>query len=245
MDDINLRHGTGEHGLFLLIFLPVFLVGLYQLFKNQRAELLVLLVWWLAALLPASVPEDTPHSLRSLNALVPLSLILGFGLFKIGQVKLKLVKIIGFSLIIVSIGEFSYHYLTQYLAESAYDWQDGYKELALEINRSLPDVADIYINNFDDRFYLWLLAYGDYKPIEIQALPKENFQVKQLDKITFEEFHWHKIDSLDRKIIVAGLKDSINQGIQEFDIQPTWEKEIAQADGKIPFKIVMIERQSQ
>ena len=71
--DPNLRHGTGEHGLFLLIFLPVLLIGLYELFKKQRPELLILIVWWLIALLPASVPETTPHSLRSLNALVPMS----------------------------------------------------------------------------------------------------------------------------------------------------------------------------
>jgi len=242
--DPNLRHGTGEHGLFFLIFLPVLLIGLYQLFKKHRPELLVLIIWWLIVLLPACVPETTPHSLRSLNALVPVGIVLGFGLMSLVEKKSKIINLIIASLIAVSIFEFSYHYFTQYGADSAYDWQDGYKEMALEINQALPHVADVYIDEFDDRFYLWLLAYGDFTPEEILALPKENYQVKEIEKITFHEYHWSKIDSLDRKILVVGLKNNINEGLNEYKIKPTWEKEISQASGETPFKIVMLERQN-
>jgi len=241
--DPNLRHGTGEHGLFLLIFLPILLVGLYDLFKKQRFELLILIIWWLIALLPASVPETTPHSLRSLNALVPISIILGFGLTSLAEKKSQFLKFITALLIFGSVFTFSYHYFTQYGADSAYDWQDGYKEMALEINQALPHVADVYIDEFDDRFYLWLLAYGDFTPEEIQAMPKENYKIKEIEKITFHEYHWSKIDSLDRKILVVGLKNSIDEGLSEYQIKPSWEKEISQANGETPFKIVMLERQ--
>jgi len=245
--DSNLRHGTGEHGLFLLIFLPILLVGIYQLFKKQRLELLLLISWWLIALLPASVPETTPHALRSLNALVPISLILGYGLtylfFNWSKKNQFLLKIVLILIMAFSVFEFSYHYFIQYQADSAYDWQDGYKEMALEINAALPHVSDVYIDEFDDRFYLWLLAYGDYTPDQIQAMPKENYQVREMEKITFHEYHWSKIDSLDRKILVVGLKNSIDEGLSEYHIWPTWEKEIFQANGESPFKVVMIERQ--
>jgi 4-amino-4-deoxy-L-arabinose transferase-like glycosyltransferase len=240
--DPNLRHGTGDHGLFLLIFLPILLAGLYELFKRQRFELLILIIWWLIALLPASVPETTPHSLRSLNALVPISLILGFGLVSLIEKKSKILNLILFSLISMSTFEFGYHYFTQYKADSAYDWQDGYKEMALVINKNLPDVSDVYIDEFDDRFYLWLLAYGDFMATEIQAMPKESYQIKKIEKITFHSYHWSKIDSLDRKIIVVGLTSSINEGLNTYQIQPTWEKEIYQANGETPFKIVMLEK---
>jgi 4-amino-4-deoxy-L-arabinose transferase-like glycosyltransferase len=242
--DPNLRHGTGKHGLFLLIFLPILLIGFYRLFKEQRFELLALIIWWLIALLPASVPETTPHSLRSLNALVPISVILGYGLVSLVEKKSKVFKLVIGLLIFFSIFEFSNHYFTYYAADSAYDWQDGYKEMALEINQALPHVADVYIDEFDDRFYLWLLSYGDFTPEEIQAMPKENYQVKKVEKITFDKYHWSKIDSLDRKILVVGLKKDINEGLDEYKIQPTWEKEIFQANGEAPFKIVMLERQN-
>ena len=78
--DPNLRHGTTQHGLFLLIFLPFFVYGLLVLFQRSKLIFLFLILWWLVALLPASVPENVPHALRSLNALVPLSLIITFGL---------------------------------------------------------------------------------------------------------------------------------------------------------------------
>ncbi|MBU1966946.1 hypothetical protein KKH50_01455 [Patescibacteria group bacterium] len=240
--DPNLRHGTGEHGLFLLIFLPMLLLGLFELFKKHRPELLFLITWWLIALLPASVPETTPHSLRSLNALVPISLILSFGLMSLINKKSKVINFLTILLIGASVFEFGYHYFTQYGADSAYDWQDGYKQMALEINQALPHVADVYIDEFDDRFYLWLLAYGDWTAWEIQAMPKVNYQVKEIGKITFHEFHWYKIETLDRKIVVVGLKDSINQGLSKYHIKPVWEKEISQANGTTPFKVVMIDR---
>ena len=242
--DPNLRHGTGEHGLFLLVFGPVLLIGLFHLFKNQRLELIVLVVWWLIALLPASVPETTPHSLRSLNALVPLSIILGFGLMSIFKLKSSLIKIVFTMLIFISVGQFSFHYFTQYAADSAYNWQDGYKQMSLEINQALPHVANVYIDEFDDRFYLWLLAFGDWEGQEIQAMSKNDYQVNEIDKIVFDEYHWHKIDSLDRKILVVGLKDDIEDGLSEYQIQPSWEKEIYQANGEKPFKIVLLERQN-
>lgn len=241
--DPNLRHGTGEHGLFFLVFSPVLLVGLYELFKKQRFELLILIIWWLIALLPASVPETTPHSLRSLNALMPLTIILGFGLMSLIEKKSQVLNLMTMLLITISIFEFSYHYFIYYAGDSAYDWQDGYKEMALEINQSIPHVADIYIDEFDDRFYLWLLAYGDFEAEEIQAMPKEGYQVKEIDKITFQSYHWSKIDSLDRKIVVVGFKNNIDESLREYQIQPTWEKEISQANGEVPFKIVMLERQ--
>lgn len=157
--------------------------------------------------------------------------------------KSQILNLVMILLVTLSIFEFSYHYFTQYAADSAYDWQDGYKEMALEINQALPHVADVYIQEFDDRFYLWLLAYGDFSSAEIQAMTKENYQVKEIEKITFHEYHWSKIDSLDRKILVVGLKTSINSGLSEYNIEPTWEKEIYQANGEKPFKVVMIERQ--
>jgi hypothetical protein len=77
--DSNLRHGMGRHGLFLLIGVPFLILGGWRLWARERGVLLLLLGWWLAALLPASVPLNVPHALRSLNALLPLSLLIGYG----------------------------------------------------------------------------------------------------------------------------------------------------------------------
>lgn len=242
--DPNLRHGTGEHGLFLLIFLPIFLVGLYKMAKKYPAELLLLVVWWLAALLPASVPETTPHALRSLNALVPLSLIISFGLFQIVAQKKRWLNWTLGVLIMLSVLEFSMTYFLIYPAKSASSWQDSYKQMALEINQALPHVADVYIGNFDDRFYLWLLAYGDYTPTQIQNIKKENYQVKAMNKITFHMYRWSKINSLDRKILIVGSRADINSKLKEYGITPIYKKDIYQANGTALFTVVMLDRPS-
>lgn len=161
--DPNLRHGTGQFGLFYLIFAPFLLIGLVVLFKRHPLLTLFLVGWWLLALLPASVPENTPHALRSLNALVPVVLIIGFGLtwftstFTSRYLQLALLVVVG-----VSFAHFWWLYTTIYPKVSADDWQSGYKPLALEITSMHQRDQEVFIIPFDDRFYLWLMAYGSY-----------------------------------------------------------------------------------
>src|SRR5690606_16822094 len=69
--DPNLRHGTGMAGLFLFSMAPLLMLGSWRMYTLNPLALTILVSWWLAALLPASVPETTPHALRSLNAMVP------------------------------------------------------------------------------------------------------------------------------------------------------------------------------
>lgn len=198
--DQNLRHGTTQHGLFLLSFLPFLFIGLYYLFDREKLIFFSLLGWWMVALLPASVPETTPHALRSLNALVPISIILGTGLFSFlewlenkSQLIKQSITTILFLIIGLNALLFAYHYFRVYPAQSAPAWQGGYKELALKIDQARrdrektasPETPPIFIEKFDDRFYLWLLTFGEYSAKEIQNLPQENYQVTKLPGITF------------------------------------------------------------
>jgi len=264
--DANLRHGTGEHGVFLFIFMPIFLLGLYKLFLQHKKELLILIIWWLAALLPACVPEETPHSLRSLNALVPLSIIIGYGLYELisfnsklkissasfvpaeflkkfrvrnKNLKLKtLLLITYFSLIFLSVYQFTHFYFIQYPTDSAYEWQDKYKELALLIMNHQASVRTVWAEPFDNRFYLWLLAYGDFKATDIQSWPREDFQFKKIENIEFSYFDWTKLDSLDHKLIIAGQKDSLEYSLSQASYPPKWRQDIYDQNGEIKFIVV-------
>jgi hypothetical protein len=182
--DPNLRHGTGQFGLFLLIFAPAFLTGWAVLTRRHPSLALLLFGWWMVALLPASVPENTPHALRSLNALVPLCLVVGFGSFwlwqKIAQLQISKMNvgrlgqcfIVG--LVFISFAHFWLYYTTIYPKLSADDWQSGYKAVALWTSHN--DNTTYYIENFDDRFYLWLMAYGPYQPEEFQKWESRDFK---------------------------------------------------------------------
>jgi len=175
--DPNLRHGTSQFGLFYLIFLPVFIIGCAVLFKRHVFLGLFLLLWWLAALLPASVPENTPHALRSLNALIPLSIFIGFGAYWLwNKANILALRILFVGLFLLSFVHFWVFYTQVYPKLSAPDWQSGYKPLALQIAQETAQQRQVYIEAFDDRFYLWIMAYGPYDGTEFKQWKTDNYK---------------------------------------------------------------------
>jgi 4-amino-4-deoxy-L-arabinose transferase-like glycosyltransferase len=244
--DSNLRHGTTSHGLFLIILLPIFIYGLFKLFLNNKRALLVLICWWLIALLPASVPESTPHALRSLNALVPLSIMIGYGLAQFIQLSLirsnkykyRLILYIFSVLALLNFGHFYNHYHHHYPAQSSRDWQDGYKELALLIDQNKDQAETLWMDPFEGRFYLWLLAFGSYTPEQIQEIPKVDYKVTKIDNINIAYFDWESLTTNTYKIIVAGETENIKNKLMTIDTEPNWTKEIFSRDGISRFLVV-------
>lgn len=170
--DSNLRHGTGAHGVFLLPYIIFLLIGLYSLAKNQKRAVLFLLLWWLVALLPASVPQETPHALRSLNAYVAVSVIVGYGAWYFFQFNAK--KILGWasllspaskSLVAIACALFLVQYVQYYfviypqLSKDA--WFGSVQETAVVANR-YADGKPIYAVRSGDKFFLWLIANSSY-----------------------------------------------------------------------------------
>ncbi len=246
--DPNLRHGTGMHGLFLLPFLPLFIIGGVFFFQRHKRVLALLVIWWLAALLPASVPENTPHALRSLNALVPLSLLIGYGLFQvlrfIHMQQRRLVSLIfGVVLAIAllfSIAEFAYTYFVIYPKHSADDWQNGYKQLAQQIYEERKDNDEVWVVPFDDRFYLWLMAYGPYEAKEFQTWKSTDYKYDQFDNISVKGIKGEKLQELQGRILYVGPPQQIQEEMTRFKEEYTDKKEIYGDDGKVKFWMVRL-----
>lgn len=227
--DPNLRHGTGLHGLFLLPFLGFFAIGFYQLARHYWRQLMLILIWWLAALVPASVPEETPHALRSLNALVPLSLIIGFGIYWVLQwllvkqdylSKVKLVIASGLvTASLVCFGGFTYHYFNVYPTQSNHDWQTGFKPTAKKICQLSDQANQVWVAMGDDRFFLWPLAYCDYSTETINNLKfDQNYHLTQLDNIFFDSFNLNKFNASSDKILLVTDRTQLRQQVK---IEPT------------------------
>lgn len=253
--DPNLRHGTGVHGLLLLPTLPLLIWGIYLLGKEKPSILIFLGIWWIVGLLPASVPEDTPHALRSLNALLPLVTLVSFGALDFAKtldVKLKekknLVKfgqiaaLIALPLLfLISSLTFTYHYFKIYPYQSAYDWQDGYKQLATTIMEAKDGVETVWVDPFEDRFYLWLLTYGDYDATTIQQLVKNNYKVTEVENIKFAPFDWGKTAGLGYKVIIVGQPLALEGRIANSPKQPDQIDEIIGNDGTKRFLVARYE----
>jgi len=175
--DPNLRHGTTQFGLFFIILLPAFVIGSVLLLKRHLALAVFILSWWTVALLPASVPENTPHALRSLNALVPLCIVIGFGTSwiweKVSHTGIKFTMSLFFGISLINFLSF---YTAVYPKLSANDWQSGFKPFSKAVFEAQQAQSIVYVEGFDDRFYLWLMAYGPYGGDTFHKWPTNNYK---------------------------------------------------------------------
>jgi hypothetical protein len=258
--DPNLRHGTGSHGVLLLPTLPLMVMGIYWLARKQLGVLMALLAWWMAALLPASVPETTPHALRSLNALMPILVLCSFGgggiYHWVGELirdTSPKVRVMGWGTGIAYLGflsfafiSFTYHYFTVYPKQSAYDWQDSYPQLVPLIQEQQSKVRTVVVSQSEERLYLWLLAYGPYTADEIQKAPKSGYSIKKLNNIqfNFDGYSWEKFGKLDHKILLIGQTIDIDSRLAETQLKTGETFSINSYDGTTPrFKAVIFEPQ--
>ncbi len=194
--DPNLRHGTGQHGVFLLIFAPFFVLGLLEFSKKKQflPSLFLLILWWMVSLIPGAVPEETPHALRTLNALLPLSIIIGMGIssaFEWSRKQRPHVRISTWItasvLLLISVSQFLITYFTAYNVYSASYWQAGYQEAAVVMDSNISELDRIYTRAADNRLFLWYLAYGTTTPEEYQKFPTTTFRITDTDGIFYEE----------------------------------------------------------
>ncbi len=194
--DGNLRHGTGETGILLFGMLPLFVVGLFTLAHKHKKLSCILLLWYVAALLPASVPYDTPHALRSLNALGVLGLILGIGGAEI-TVKLwrgSMVKkfLLASLVVFLALNFFSFwhDYVNHYPKRSAAAWAETRKQLGFFIREHKDAYEKIQVAA-DDHLFLWLIWYGDFNIREVQQSPSVNYM-----KPTFANVVFHPLSNV-------------------------------------------------
>lgn len=199
--DINLRHGTNETGILLFGMLPPFVVGLFTLARKHKKLSCILLLWYAAGLLPASVPYDTPHALRSLNVLGVLGLILGLGTAEI-TVKLwsgSMIRqiLLGCALILLGVNflSFWHDYTTHYPQRSAAAWGKTRKELGLFIRERKNTYEKIQIAA-DDHLFLWVVWYGGFDIQDVQRAPSVKYIKPIFANVVFQplskvSWDWH------------------------------------------------------
>ncbi len=223
--DSNLRHGTGQVGLFTLIGLPLFFLGWSWWWRRDPRLVALFLVWWLAAVLPASVPDNTPHALRTLNALMPLSLVVAGGgvavVESVARWGKQVAVVVVVALIALSSWPWWYHYTHFYAQESEPDWQGNYHHVSDAIFELRTADQPVSILSFDYRFYLWLLSYGPYSAAEYQQWPKKNALLTSFDGIDLDARSMVQTEQ-----IVAGKKSKIEEFLTEQKLKILDQREI-------------------
>ncbi len=204
-------------GLLYLFELPLFLFGLYYLvFKNRLIDSrnrLLIFSWLILGPIPASLANNTQHTLRSLTIIPSIQIIIGFGLFHI----LSLIKnkfllrrlFIGLALlsVIYSICYFLTLYFINYQTTHSEAFMDGWKGAAFYSIENQQLYKEIVI---DPRFgtqgpfivgtpYLYLLYYGEINPRQYQLSPRRVAKdSSDFDNFTFRQIDWSESPGSDR-----------------------------------------------
>lgn len=195
--DANLRHGTGAYGLFYYPIIVVFIIGLAVGANKYKNILLFLIAWWAVTIIPASIPNEVPHTLRSLESNFPITLIISFGLSYLVMRSRELYPSLLLAIVMIltmfeSIS-FLHYYQNYYPKVSASSWQAGYKELAANVIQTAEtSETPVIVDQFDDRFFLWIIREAQknesFSPIatvnyRIQNYKNIYFNVEQLTEV--------------------------------------------------------------
>jgi len=191
--DTNPRHSTQLVGSLYLIQLPLLLWGLLSAFKKKDKQILPLIIWFLLAPIPAGLTKATPHALRSLPMLIPLTIISAYGLAELIKFRKKIVfsVVIVFVFIILAFefNRYLFIYHKNYPQEYSFYWQYGYKEMIDYVSKNQEKYDNIFITRKLGRPSIYYWFYNQTDPQKVQALnnivKKDQGEYLQFNNIFF------------------------------------------------------------
>lgn len=176
--DPNLRHGTGRMGLFYPAWLPLMLLGIVWSWRFDKKLLWLVGMGIGASILPAVIPLETPHALRSLNALpwyITLIALGGGYLIKMSRLKRHfiLLTLLFFGISLLQVYNFISYYFGGYQQASYKAWTLAYAQAAQFATAHTSEYQQIWAQIGDD-FEEYLLFYSQYPPEKLQKLARTN-----------------------------------------------------------------------
>lgn len=191
--DPNGRHSPRGMGLLYLWEIPFLLTGLYILFRHFSFPVkITILVWLLAASLPAALSVPTPHALRSLNILPIPQILTAIGVFHVFIMFSKNLRKIYTVILILMVIFFLIQYVNLYIytntKSNISDWADGYKQLTEYVFTRETSYDKILISGHYWEPYIYFLFYKKYDP----KMYQENGTSYGFGKYIFGGTSWDK-----------------------------------------------------
>lgn len=227
--DRNPLHGLSNFGPILTVFLPLFLVGVYSLFKDKKLKNLrwILVAWFLLGMIPSVLNHPSPDQ-EKLVLIYPVFAIL----ISYVASQLKKYQLIIFSfLLALNFGFVAYDFVYKEPIRAQADWQYGAKELADKVQPCRGDFDKIFItDSYVPDIGSQLLFYFDY-PID-QLWQATNLEkgkisyhqwVNQIDSIKIGQFENWQINPGEKGLLVVTPEEKellVNYRIKRKEIQP-------------------------
>jgi 4-amino-4-deoxy-L-arabinose transferase-like glycosyltransferase len=213
----NLRHSAPNHGMFLVSDVVFLIAGLISIFKKKSKSVIFIFLWLLLSPLPAALTRDQVHAVRSLNLVIPFTIVLSFGLLVvvnwIKKLKNPLLVAANYLLLIgiytASVIYFLDAYFLHLPIHNAKYWYYGYKQVVEKIMPIQENYEKIIFQQSYDQPFIYFLFHQKYDPARYQRQAKLTESkvgdvglVESLDNISFEFFSWPV--RADEKTLIVG-----------------------------------------
>ncbi|MBU0618999.1 glycosyltransferase family 39 protein [Patescibacteria group bacterium] len=234
--DHSLRHHILNHGMFYIWQLPLIIIGMIYLLKKKSRYSLMLWLWLLVAPLASALTSGTPHAVRAILMVVPLTIFSAIGLWR-ANLMLKTKKILLLSvylLLIILTARYFVQYYYIYPKQAARDWQYGFKQVVEFIQTENQTKLPTIVTYEYDQPHIFFMFYQQTDPTEYQQKwannPIERFE-RSFDNYQFRKINWAEDQQLQDVYIVAAASEVP-------DNPPGLIKEIYFPDGTPAFKII-------
>lgn len=235
--DPLIRNKIPETGQFYLIQSLFLMAGIFFLIKLDSKLKYLVVAWILIAPLASAMTYQTPHAVRALNMVVPLTMIMAFGFVSLLQMihKQKIKKFTGLILLVILSFEFV-HFLESYYihAPKRYplSWEYGFTEMVEKLNRYEGDYDKVVITDRYDQPYILVLFYKKYDPAKYQPQAflserdKFNFgTVRSFDKYQFHQVTGEEIKNSTKTLFITTPEEAKGQSNIIDDVEfPNGEK---------------------
>ncbi len=243
-------------GVLLLADLLMLPLGVFYMFRSKiinHKSLIFVLLWLIIAPFSAAISRDETNAVRSLNAAIPMIIVIMFGIFSvldyISKQKLKpvyYILLVGFYLF--SFVYFLDAYFIHVPAHNSNFWRYGYREAVNYLTPIESRYKTIVFEQSFDQPYIYFLFYQKYDPakyekqanlVDSQYKGDVGFETK-LDNIKFETVDWSALKNAHGTLVVvspARVPSEIKNNPENFPVV----HEIKYLNGRdVAFEIIKI-----
>lgn len=234
--DPLIRNKTPETGQFYIIQAVILIAGLLLLIRFTSKLKYLLIIWVLVSPLASSLTYQTPNAIRALSMVIPLTLIMGYGLAGLFQsLKKKPLQILVGMVLILFLGFEFVHYLESYYVHSPkrypLAWEYGFSEMVQKLNKYETEFNRVVITDRYDQPYILLLFFKQYDPAKYQPQavlsPRDKFNfgtIRSFDKYEFHKATKEEIESSSSTLFVITPEEAGDKAIIDTVYFPNGEK---------------------
>lgn len=213
--DPLIRNKIPEAGQFYLIEALFLIVGLLFLIKFESRLKYLIVFWVLTAPAASAMTYQTPHAVRALSMVVPLTLLMGYGFSSLLNLfKNKKVQIIAGLLLLIILSFEFVHYLESYYVHYPkrypLSWEYGFSQMVQKLDEYEVKFNKVVVTDRYDQPYILVLFFKKYNPAKYQPQAvlserdKFNFgTVKGFDKYEFHQITPEEIKQSKNTLFIA------------------------------------------